>query len=117
METSQLDLPLGYRFLREYDKLTFVQEHELPSSIPDVLKIIPKGKRTDWMNGLWVYWADADDDLHDLRMGTKEIMYFDLPDESLPLFVRQRKQGDRILLRGMANSKRLSRLFIDEKVE
>ena len=43
-------------------------------------------------------------------------MYFDLPDSDLPLYVRGRKDGDRILLPGMAQPKRLSRLFIDEKI-
>ena len=45
-----------------------------------------------------------------------EVMYFDLPEECVPLYLRRRKDGDRILLPGMAHPKRLSRLFIDEKV-
>ena len=111
-----INMPLGYRFVREYDRLMFVQECNLSIPEPNVLKVVPKGERTDWMNGLWIYWADVEDVAHDLRLDAKEIMYFDFPKESLPLFVRQRKVGDRITLPGMTNSKRLSRLFIDEKV-
>ena len=53
---------------------------------------------------------------NELAEDAKEIRYFDLPEESLPLFVRRRDDGDRIMLPGMTKSKRLSRLFIDEKV-
>ena len=49
-------------------------------------------------------------------MDADEVMYFDLPDSAFPLYVRRREDGDRILLPGMNHPKRLSRLFIDEKV-
>ena len=45
-----------------------------------------------------------------------DIMYFDLPHSALPLGIRNREDGDRILLPGMSHPKRLSRLFIDSKV-
>ena len=48
--------------------------------------------------------------------GTDDILYFNLPDAAPPLFIRGREDGDRILLPGMNHPKRLSRLFIDEKV-
>ncbi len=51
---------------------------------------------------------------HDEKDG--EIKYFDLPEADLPLYVRGREDGDRILLPGMVQPKRLSRLFIDEKI-
>ena len=78
---------------------------------------MPKGEKTDWLNNGWIYWAEIDEARTDLLVQAKEIRYFDLPDESFPLLVRQRKEGDRMLLAGMTNSKRLSRLFIDEKVK
>jgi len=43
-------------------------------------------------------------------------MYFNLPESALPLRVRNREEGDRMLLPGMSHPKRLSRLFIDEKI-
>ena len=64
----------------------------------------------------WLYWAEVDETRPDLLVQAKEIMYFDLPMSHYRYSVRQRKEGDRILLPGMTNSKRLSRLFIDEKV-
>lgn len=45
-----------------------------------------------------------------------ETYYFNSNDVSLPFNVRNRKEGDRIHLKGMGKPKRLSRLFIDEKI-
>lgn len=111
-----INMPLGYQFIREYDKLTFRQGRNLPNPNSEELKVLPKGEQTEWMDGIWIYWTEADDAECELYLNAKEIMYFNLPKESLPLFVRQRTAGDRILLSGMTSSKRLSRLFIDEKV-
>ncbi|WP_210471798.1 tRNA lysidine(34) synthetase TilS [Sporosarcina sp. 6E9] len=110
-----IHLPLGYRFVREYDKLTFAKEDNL-SSASAMIKVMPKGEKTDWLNGGWIYWAEIDETRPDLLVQAKEIRYFTLLDDALPLSVRQRKEGDRMLLTGMTNPKRLSRIFIDEKV-
>lgn len=109
-----IDLPLSYQFLREYDKLTFVKERRKLDL--DARKILPKGVQTDWIHGQWLYWSNIEDEHSYIVEEAQEIMYFDLPMDALPLFVRQRKEGDRIFLSGMNNAKRLSRLFIDEKV-
>ncbi|WP_172373656.1 tRNA lysidine(34) synthetase TilS [Sporosarcina jiandibaonis] len=111
-----IHLPLGYRFVREYDKLTFVKEDSL-SNPSAMIKIMPQGEKTDWLNNGWIYWAEIDEARPDILEQAKEIRYFNVLDDSLPLSVRQRKEGDRMLLAGMANPKRLSRLFIDEKVK
>ena len=63
-----------------------------------------------------LYWTEVDDLHTELFMDADDIMYFDLPDSAFPLSVRRREDGDRILLPGMTHPKRLSRLFIDEKV-
>ncbi len=62
------------------------------------------------------YWTEVDDSMQNYSMDADDIMYFDLPDSAFPLSVRKREDGDRILLPGMNHPKRLSRLFIDEKV-
>jgi tRNA(Ile)-lysidine synthetase-like protein len=110
-----IHLPLGYRFVREYDKFTFVKEENL-SNVSAMIKVMPKGEKTDWLNNGWIYWAEIDAARPDLLAQAKEIRYFNLLDDALPLSVRRRKEGDRMLLTGMTNPKRLSRLFIDEKV-
>lgn len=109
-----IDLPLSYQFLREYDKLTFVKESK--NLAFEHHQDLPKGVQTEWLNGQWLYWSNVEDvDVYIVAQATT-IMYFNLPNDSLSLFVRQRKEGDRIHLLGMDKSKRLSRLFIDEKV-
>ncbi len=111
-----IHMPLGYKFVRQYGHLMFVKDASISIANLGVLKVVPKGERIHWLNGLWIYWSDVDEIADDLLLTAKEIMYFDFPEESLPLYVRNRKVGDRIRLPGMNNAKRLSRLFIDEKV-
>ncbi|MFS0577332.1 tRNA lysidine(34) synthetase TilS [Sporosarcina sp. 179-K 3D1 HS] len=109
-----VDLPDGFRFVKEYGKLFFVQ-NQFADEITTKKKL-EKGVWTPWGNGLALYWNEADGADKDLDEEKAEVMYFALPDKALPLFVRNREDGDRILLRGMSNPKRLSRLFIDEKI-
>lgn len=109
-----ISLPRGYRFLREYDKLMFVRD--APSEEVTTRKLLPKGIWTGWENGLQLYWTEVDDPDVELCLATDDIMYFDLPDSDFPLFIKRREDGDRIQLSGMTHPKRLSRLFIDEKV-
>ncbi|MFJ7936822.1 tRNA lysidine(34) synthetase TilS [Sporosarcina sp. NPDC096371] len=110
-----IDLPRGYRFTRAYSKLTFVR-HTQSEEIA-TRKVFPKGNWTRWGNDLELYWAEVDDSDAELFMSTDDIMYFDLPDSHLPLFIKRREDGDRILLPGMDHPKRVSRLLIDEKVD
>lgn len=109
-----ISLPRGYQLLREYDQLTFVRD---PKQSDEVLrKRLPKRVWTDIGNGLSLFWTDVEDATEALRMDADDIFYVDLPDSAFPLSVRRREEGDRILLPGMSHAKRLSRLFIDEKV-
>ena len=78
--------------------------------------MLPKGERILWENDVWLYWAEVEELDLGLFANADDVMYFDFPEEALPLYVRHRKDGDRILLPGMSQPKRLSRLFIDEKV-
>lgn len=110
-----IDLPYGFRFLREYDKFTFIRQHELQED--ENYQALPKGVQVNWMNNLWLYWSEVTDVQADLLLRAKEVMYFNFPEASLPLSVRHRIEGDRIMLPGMPHAKRLSRLFIDEKVK
>lgn len=109
-----IDLPFGYRFVREYDKLTFVRQKI--ASKAHVQKTLPKDTYVLWENKVWLYWSEMDGVDAKLLLQAESIMYFDIPEASFPLKVRHRQDGDRIRLPGMENPKRLSRLFIDEKV-
>ncbi|MFD1926698.1 tRNA lysidine(34) synthetase TilS [Sporosarcina siberiensis] len=109
-----IDLPLGYKFIREYGHLSFVKGNPVPQ--PDVFKTVPKGVQIPWGNSEWLYWTEVDEVDSCLLTNVVDVMYFNLPKSALPLHVRYRKEGDRMLLPGMSHPKRLSRLFIDEKV-
>lgn len=45
-----------------------------------------------------------------------EKWYVQLESDSLPLTIRQKEKGDRILIKGMNAPKKVSRIFIDEKI-
>ncbi len=109
-----IHLPHGYRFIREYGVLTFV--HDIPNEEIAGEKLLPKGMWTSWENDVQLYWTEVGNPAAELFKETDDIMYFDLPHSALPLSIRRREDGDRILLPGMTHPKRLSRLFIDEKV-
>ncbi|WP_318617507.1 tRNA lysidine(34) synthetase TilS [Sporosarcina sp. YIM B06819] len=110
-----IDLPRGYRFMRAYSKLTFVRDTQLEEMA--IRKMFPKGSWTRWGNDVELYWTEVDDSIAGLLIGVDDIMYFDLPDSDFPLYIKRREDGDRILLPGMDHPKRLSRLFIDDKVD
>ncbi|MDW0118709.1 tRNA lysidine(34) synthetase TilS [Sporosarcina thermotolerans] len=105
---STIDLPRGFRFVREYDKVSIMKAGKDHFSERCIL---PKGEWVRWGNML-LSWDDVDR----VDKGACEYRYFDMPDHDLPLYLRSRKDGDRILLPGMDHEKRLSRLFIDEKI-
>jgi len=112
--STSIDLPQGYQFIREYDELKFIKlDKNLSVSTQ---KEMPRGLKIDWEDQSLLFWAKIDEVDISTLTHKEEIMYFDLPEVSFPLSVRGRKDGDRMLLPGMDHAKRLSRLFIDEKV-
>ena len=89
-----IHLPLGYQFVREYDQLTFVKASESFKfkSFSDDKKSYQKVKK--WIGSIngWLYWAEIDEVQPDLLVQAKEIMYFDVSNESLPLSVRKQRR-------------------------
>lgn len=107
-----IDLPEGFQFIRSYDRFFFQSQQQNDA----LQKTLPRGQKTRWDDHTWLYWEDVKKVEQDILLTAREITYFNLPEASFPLFVRPRKEGDRILLKGMTKAKRLSRLLIDEKV-
>lgn len=66
-------------------------------------------------NGFRLYIGKLADEILIQQNGVS-VFYFNSDAIRFPLKVRKRKEGDRILLKGMKQPKRLSRLFIDEKI-
>lgn len=107
-----IDLPEGFQFIRSYDQFYFQPKQEIQMKrMP-----LPKGEKITWDEQTWLYWEEVAKVENDILLSAKEVAFFNFPALSFPLYVRQRKAGDRILLKGMKDAKRLSRLFIDEKV-
>lgn len=107
-----IDLPEGFQFIRSYDRFTLE-----PTPIFQEKRIeLPQGEKVYWDEQQWFYWEVLEKVEENTFSQAKEVAFFDLPKASLPLSVRYRQEGDRILLPGMEKAKRLSRLFIDEKV-
>jgi tRNA(Ile)-lysidine synthase len=52
----------------------------------------------------------------DIQYEIEGAWYIFLEEDEMPLKIRTKQLGDRLLLQGMLKSKRLSRLMIDEKV-
>lgn len=109
-----IDLPDGYQFRREYDQLLFVKSEARSVHLEE--KALPKGTIVDWNETIQLYWTDAHAVNEELMREADEVMYFHLEDNSLPLYVRQRKDGDRIQLPGMLHPKKVSRILIDDKI-
>ncbi|WP_342536651.1 tRNA lysidine(34) synthetase TilS [Sporosarcina sp. FSL K6-3508] len=108
-----LDLAYGYRFVREYDKLLVTKKYMNTASLRS--KVLEKGTWNSWGN-VQIYWQHADMCATEHFLSSDDVRYFQLPEFELPLTVRLREPGDRLLLKGMSQEKRVSRLLIDEKV-
>lgn len=107
-----IDLPRGLRFVREYGRISIVKDEKV--NCEDVI-LLPKGIWTRWADVLF-YWNTIEADGVGHADAASEHRFFNLSESELPLYVRGKRDGDRILLPGMTKPKRLSRLFIDEKI-
>lgn len=104
--SATIHLPAQYIARREYGIVTFGPAQSVTVQAPYIL--VPNK---------WQKYADFE-----LFIGPSneqldgECYYFNGSTVKFPLTVRTRKQGDRIHLVGMEHAKRLSRLFIDDKI-
>ncbi|MFJ7953677.1 tRNA lysidine(34) synthetase TilS [Lysinibacillus sp. NPDC096418] len=114
---AEVHLPEGFIAVRGYGKLTIQKKEVRQLDTFTYKEIIPRANEwTTLDNGVRLYIAKLPEMAPELFAGTAPLYYFDASKLTLPLFVRTRKEGDRILLKGMDQPKRLSRLFIDEKI-
>ena len=108
-----IDLAYGYRFIREYDKLLVTKKDIDTTSLRP--KVLEKDSWHTWGN-LQFYWHHANASTVEHVLPSDEVRYFRLEESELPLTVRLRTSGDRLLLKGMSEPKRVQRLLIDEKI-
>lgn len=104
-----IHLPNGFFLVRHYHKVQFTSSYK-------------KTERSRQMEIREDCWQDvgAGFSIYFTRdqnvMDTGEKWFVQLENNSLPLFIRQKVDGDRIQVKGMTSPKKVSRLFIDEKI-
>ncbi len=108
--SSMMDLPLGLKAFRSYDRLILTfdqfkpQPFEFHLSIPGEI-MLPNGKKIicETFEGVPSY-------------STEEVFY--LPRHLLkePLRVRTRRTGDKIKVKGMNGTKKVKDIYIDKKI-
>ena len=107
--SAELNLAASLTVCREYDQCRFyfdaeneVEQGEQELSVPGMVQ-----------TSLWTIEADV------VSTATSEAHHqvvLDLEETAFPLIVRTREVGDRIACRGMDGTKKVSRLFVDNKV-
>lgn len=114
---AEIHLPEGFMAVRRYGKLTIQKSESLESEIyPEKGIVLTANDRTTLKNGVRLSVVKLSELASELLTDSAQLFYFNANKLTLPLYIRARKEGDRMLLKGMDKPKRLSRLFIDEKI-
>ncbi|WP_312126451.1 tRNA lysidine(34) synthetase TilS [Lysinibacillus boronitolerans] len=114
---AEIHLPEDFLAVRRYGKLTIQKNEPLEGlASPEKQVILTANGWTTLTNGERLRVVNLHDLSSELLTDTAQLFYFNASKLHLPLYVRARKDGDRMLLKGMDQPKRLSRLFIDEKI-
>ena len=102
---SCIHLPNNISVLKSYNNVTFVKEH---SDLEDYE--IELSNYINLSNGMNLEIIEKSESTNNFvcRLNTKEI--------KLPLYVRNRKMGDRMEVKGMLGRKKIKDIFIDSKI-
>ena len=114
-ETSEgsqsLDLPENFIARRQYDEV--VIEYKIKNSTTTLQQI----NLNEWNTfGTMRIYVGELAKCDDVLLQNYRPQYFASSAVSFPLFIRAPKNGDRITLRGMQHQKKVSRVFIDDKI-
>ncbi len=107
-----LHLPNGFFLIRHYQVVQFTSSNPQNAFTLREQIFLEENKWTNCGAGFSIY----------LTRNIGEVQFSDekwfvhVEKDMLPLKIRQKKNGDRIQIKGMRASKKVSRLFIDEKV-
>ncbi|MEA0555651.1 tRNA lysidine(34) synthetase TilS [Lysinibacillus irui] len=114
---AEIHLPEDFLAVRRYGKLTIQKNKPLEDQTSPEKQIISIANGwTTLINGERLCVVNLHDLSSELLTDTAQLFYFNASKLHLPLYIRARKDGDKMLLKGMDQPKRLSRLFIDEKI-
>ena len=101
----EINLPAEVRVVKSYNQLIITKNNKKVSEYNILLKEItalPNGREIVVLNNT------EEKSNYYLKLNSKEI--------ALPLYVRNRKNGDKIIIKNMNNSKKIKDIFIDEKI-
>lgn len=109
--SQQIDFPQGLRLNRAYNKLTiyFQSSQSAPKPIHKPLTIPGATYLPDGSVIRTTYTAAKGKE-------TPDSFYFPASCAKFPLYVRTRSDGDRMSWKGLAGTKKLKDIFIDEKI-
>jgi len=109
--SSMINLPKQFVVSRQYGKVFFKKEQEKAPIASKELTL------NEWNEDRDVkFYIGEISRMTDSLSDGAQIYYVNVDTLTFPIRVRTREVGDRIQLSGMSKPKRLSRLFIDEKV-
>ncbi|MDN4495367.1 tRNA lysidine(34) synthetase TilS [Ureibacillus aquaedulcis] len=112
--SASLHLPEQFIARRNYGEVKFENLTNLKhEDLPD--QMVLKEEWTQLQNGIRLYIGEASNVVCEKGQSVSKY-FFNSNLVTTPLLVRTRTNGDRISLKGMEDPKRLSRLFIDEKI-
>ncbi|SIT93338.1 tRNA lysidine(34) synthetase TilS [Edaphobacillus lindanitolerans] len=114
--SGAVDLPDGWVLERTYARAVF--RRHAPREPQGGTESIPFPKDS-WVqagNGLRLYWSECGTAPRIRAGGGTEVLYFDEGPAFPPAGIKVPEEGDRLLLPNMESPKRVSRIFIDEKI-
>jgi tRNA(Ile)-lysidine synthase len=109
---ASLDLPGGLRVTRAYHTCYFHFGKLESGQAPYCYELKDKKPLTLPSGSQFV----LHDSLLDIEVCNGDCVYLNREELTLPLFIRTRKTGDRLKIKGLQGTKKLKSLFIDEKI-
>lgn len=106
-----INLPEDFIARRQYGEVYFEKQHPFTYMVKQELAL------NEWneLNGMCVYIGECSG--INVQLSEQVTTYFfNSTSVCFPLYVRAREDGDRIALQGMQQYKKVSRIFIDEKI-
>lgn len=112
--SATIHLPEQFIANRKYGEIVFEKQSDSIETLSTLQVSI--NQWTLLQNGIRLYIGEASNVVNTQQKNFSNTYYLNSKTLTAPFFVRPRKDGDRISLKGMTEQKRLSRLFIDEKI-
>lgn len=106
-----INLPEDFIARRQYGEVFFTKQHLIPKMKKEELTL------NEWieLDGIRVYIGEcAKKSIQLSEQAT--VYYFSSTSVFFPLYVRSRENGDRMMVQGLQHFKKVSRIFIDEKI-